>query len=520
LWWNQASNCSNGAIPDGVIGQPDFSAKGAATSRSGLKGPWGVAVDKAGNVWVSDTGNNRILNYATPVTNGIDAILVLGQSDFVSGTSTASQSGLDEPHGITIDDSGNVFVVDKDNCRVLKYSTPSTNGQNASIVVGQTDFKNKWMFGGDFTFFAIPVGITIDQSGALWVTDCYTAHTLKFTEPYSIGQLSSLTLGSYSPSPGASNSLTPQGVATDSEDHLYVADSGYNRILMYDSPTADKALATGVIGQTGFSQVSSTTSASGFRNPYGITFDSADNLWVADTCNNRVLMFRLSSAYTSQFVNKSSDVEAVITTLYGKVNISIPSGTFSDDVLLRISALPPSYSHDTRFKATNVGIEILSNKQLQPLKPINITLPYRSSDVIGFEENLLQIARYDDTTETWLPLTSTVYTADHRVVAQTNHLSRFGLVQRVANQDVLNVMAYPNPVRSGSMNFSPVPEQSTIRIYTIAGELVKTLRDNDDDGTIIWDGTNNSGSSVASGVYLAHISSSVGSKTLKVAVIK
>jgi streptogramin lyase len=124
---------------DLVLGQPNFTSKrnmdfvgvkviGASTlcfpvSASTLCFPYGVAVDAAGNVYVAD-GNNRVLEYHTPLTTDTVADVVLGQPNFTSNTANnggVSASSLHVPHGVAVDTAGNVHVADLYNNRVLVY---------------------------------------------------------------------------------------------------------------------------------------------------------------------------------------------------------------------------------------------------------------------------------------------------------------------------------------------------------------------------------------------------------------
>ncbi|HJW19392.1 MAG TPA: hypothetical protein VJ571_02395, partial [Candidatus Nitrosotalea sp.] len=100
-------------------------ANNGGISASTLNFPQGLTFDSSGNLWVADAFNNRILEYLTPFTNGQSASHVLGQSGFTTRVSTASQGGLHllEPAfvGIIFDSSGNLWVTDEVNSRVLQY---------------------------------------------------------------------------------------------------------------------------------------------------------------------------------------------------------------------------------------------------------------------------------------------------------------------------------------------------------------------------------------------------------------
>src|SRR5712692_1692628 len=128
--------------PDAVYGQPDFNTRAAnssgITGRS-MNGPRGVAFDTQGDLWVADTGNNRILRFPASVLNTSNpaADLALGQPDLQSASpdagGTISASGFDTPFALTFDARNNLYVADYRNTRVLKFGAPITSASAATL---------------------------------------------------------------------------------------------------------------------------------------------------------------------------------------------------------------------------------------------------------------------------------------------------------------------------------------------------------------------------------------------------
>jgi len=107
-----------------------------------LCNPFGVAVDGSSNLYVADLGNGRVLEYDTPSTNAA-ADNVFGQggdftSDFCNfdGAFTGSENNLCNPAGVAVDTSGNIFIADEDNNRMLEYDIPLTTDTTADRVLG------------------------------------------------------------------------------------------------------------------------------------------------------------------------------------------------------------------------------------------------------------------------------------------------------------------------------------------------------------------------------------------------
>jgi sugar lactone lactonase YvrE len=292
-----------------VIGQTDFIFSSPGTTVSNIFGPQGLTFDSAGNLWVADGSNNRILEYlkGSGFTTGQAASLVIGQTDFTSGGSGTSASNINFPAGITFDSSGNLWVVDFHNNRILQFTAILSTGQSASLVIGQTDFTS----GGSGTTtntLTGPRGLTFDSTGNLWVADGSNNRILEYLKGsgFTTGQAASLVIGQTDFTSGgsgtsASNFTSPRSLTFDSAGNLWIADQSNHRILEYlkGSGFTTGQAASLVIGQTDFTSGGSGTTASTLNFPRGLTFDSAGNLWVAEASNNRILEYLKGSGFTT-----------------------------------------------------------------------------------------------------------------------------------------------------------------------------------------------------------------------------
>src|SRR5574337_1318629 len=184
LMYPKGTGFINGESATLVLGQPNFATFMPDTSATGLRYPIGLAFDSSGNLWVSDSGNSRILMYpkGAGFTNGEDATLVLGQSSFTSFIQDASATGLRYPIGLAFDSSGNLWV--SDGARILMYpkSTGFTNGQDATLVLGQPNFATN-TYSITATGLSGPFGLAFDSSGNLWVADSGNNRVLEYNIP-------------------------------------------------------------------------------------------------------------------------------------------------------------------------------------------------------------------------------------------------------------------------------------------------------------------------------------------------
>ena len=296
---------SNAAAADGVFGQSSFYYGEPNTSPGGMNSPQGVVVDSGGRLWVADTYNNRVLRFdhASSKSNGAYADGVLGQPDFYSGSMATTRQGMCRPIGVVADFAGRLWVTDTCNGRVLRFDNAASlaNGANASGVLGKPDFTTPDSYSVSKTAMYQPVGITVDSMGRLWVSDRADNRVLRFDNAASLPNGSPATGVLGQPGFTSSTSATSQngmhcpfGVTIDSSGRLWVADSCNNRVLGFGNVTLLKngANASIVLGQMSFAGKVSAATAKNMNFPTGVYYSpTADVLWVADSQNNRVLRF-------------------------------------------------------------------------------------------------------------------------------------------------------------------------------------------------------------------------------------
>jgi len=295
-------------VADLVLGQPDFVsniANNGGLSASGLSNPSGVAMDAAGNVYVADQLNNRVLVYFDLLNTDTVADVVLGQPDFTSNTINnggLSASSLFRPYGIAVDTADNVYVAEQSNNRVLIYLDLLNTDTVADVVLGQPDFFSNTPNNGGLSASSLlnPRGVMVDAAGNVYVADSPNNRVLEYHTPLTTDTVADVVFGqpdffSNSENFGgvsASSLFNPLGVAVDADSNIYVTDSGNSRVLEYHTPLTTDTVADVVLGQPGLTAAGANNgglSASSLFNPRGVAVDAAGNVYVADTTNIRVL---------------------------------------------------------------------------------------------------------------------------------------------------------------------------------------------------------------------------------------
>ena len=242
--------------------------------------PTGVAVDGAGNLFVTDE-NNDTIREITP--GGVVTTLAGQAGNLGANDGQGSSASFRLPWGVVVDASGNLYVADSGNNAIRKI----TSGGAVTTLAGLGGGSGTADGVGAAAAFEAPAGLALDGAGNLYVTDS-RAQTLRKIAPD--GTVTTLAghpnqVGAMD-GPGATALFTgPAGVAVDSGGNIYVADSGNNTIRKVTSTGVVTTLA-GRAGATGSADGPGTTAR--FNSPYGLAIDSSGVLYVADGANESV----------------------------------------------------------------------------------------------------------------------------------------------------------------------------------------------------------------------------------------
>jgi sugar lactone lactonase YvrE len=242
---------------------------------------YGIATDSTDNLVVVDTGNHTIRKI-TPL-GGVTTWAGLTGS-FGSADGTGSIARFRYPYGLAMDSAGNVYVADTNNYIIRKITSAGVVSTLAGFAgsIGSTDGA------GSAARFAFPTGIAVDSAGNLFVADYYNYSIRKITPGGLVTTFAGLS-GSFGSADGTGSAArfnTPWGIAIDSTDTLYVADSGNFTIRKITSAGVVTTLA-GLAGSSG--SVDGTGSNARFYNPNGVAIDSVNNIiYVVDTGNHTI----------------------------------------------------------------------------------------------------------------------------------------------------------------------------------------------------------------------------------------
>lgn len=236
--------------------------------------PTGVAVDRAGNVYVADSHNHVIRKIST---NGT-VTTYAGKGGFGYRDGISTNALFNYPTGVAIDGSGALLVADCDNCTIRRITT---NGVVTTLA--GNGFPGSTNADGTNAGFSYPQGVSVDASGSVYVADSGNNSIRVIATNGSVSTLAGN--GSYGFRNGIGTNASfrePVAVATDNGGCVYVADA--NNVIRKIS--SDGTVSNLAGGAWGFADGDGPRAS--FKYPQGIVSTPSGTIFVADTDNNAI----------------------------------------------------------------------------------------------------------------------------------------------------------------------------------------------------------------------------------------
>jgi sugar lactone lactonase YvrE len=295
-WNNRIRKITSGTISTIVgNGQANFGGDGGAATSAQLSYPDSIAVDKTGNVYISDLLNNRV-RMVTPAGT-ISTFAGNGLPGFAGDGGAATSAELNQPAGLAVDSSGNVYIADSNNSVVRMVNPQGV----ISTVAGTGGVEGYSGNGGAATKATLmaPLGVAVDSAGNLYIADYYGWIREVTASTGVISTLAGNGTNGYSGDGGAATSAqfyNPVGIAVDNSGNVYVADSGNGAVRMISNGTITTIAGNGTLAYAGDGGPASQAE---FSSISGIAVDAQGNIYVADTSNDAVRLFPLGGTVST-----------------------------------------------------------------------------------------------------------------------------------------------------------------------------------------------------------------------------
>ena len=266
-------------------GTPGFSGDGGPATSASLDYPIGIAVDAAGNLYIADSFNGRVRKVDT-ATGAISTVAGGGSAANLGDDGPATSASFVYPAGVVFDTAGNFYIADQYHDRVRKVTPAGTITTVAGN--GTRGFAGDDGPATDASLY-FPTGVTVDMAGNLYIADLYNHRVRKVTPAGIISTVAGTGIAGFSgdSGPAANAQLnSPTGVVVDADGNLYIAEQGNARIRKVTPAGIISSVAGN--GAWGFSGDGGPAIDAALYGPFGVTLDSAGNLYIADNINQRV----------------------------------------------------------------------------------------------------------------------------------------------------------------------------------------------------------------------------------------
>lgn len=349
LVFNVSGTITNNMAASNVLGQTLFTTGTAAVTQSSVRVPNSLAFDQARQLLFVSQGQSGIVHRVsvfdvTSITNGENAVNVLGQSTYTGTTPATTQAGLSSPQGLYFEPTEKfLYVADQGNNRVVVYdlSGSISNGMAASYLFGQANFTSATS-GTTATTLSSPGNVLVDDADDLvYVGDTSNRRILVYnvasamptSSPTAVNVLGQADFTTATTQTTSASSLYAGKMNFLNSDQLAVSD--LYRVKLYDvAAITDNESATGILGQVDADGTvhfdtnitdSLVPTAKTLYYPRGVELDTVNHrLFVGDRYNYRVLVFNLDSS--NQLLDATADYVLGTDQMY-KVSDGVHSST-------------------------------------------------------------------------------------------------------------------------------------------------------------------------------------------------
>jgi sugar lactone lactonase YvrE len=356
----------------GMVRSCGYSGDGSAADSAELYYPQAIAIDAAGDLFISDTGN-CVIREVSAATGTINTIAGDHTCGFAGDGGAATSAEIHDVLGITVDSSGtNVTISDTNNNRIRQFAV----GGNITTVAGDGDTCEGTCGEGAPAIAAklyFPIGVAGTSTGTYYIGNSFN----QVVDSFTVGSNLQLLAGNntnnndllVNKTPASGVQLgRPGGIFIDSAKNVYIAETGNSMVRELVNSTGLVNFFAGT-GTEGYSGGGVAATAAELNDPFGVAKDSAGNVYVADTFN--CLVRKVSPS-------------GIITTFAGTVTSGVPHCGYGGDGQSAKGALlsdPYAVAIDSQ---NNVYIADASNELIRKVSGGTITTVAGTAGVAGF----------------------------------------------------------------------------------------------------------------------------------------
>jgi uncharacterized protein (TIGR03437 family) len=287
-------------------GTGTFSGDSAGATSAEINSPFGIVVASTGVVTFADQVNHRIRRISSGTITTVAGKGLAGALD--NEITVATEATMTFPSGIALDSSGNIFYCDTNNSAVIKVATDGkisrvagsgVNGYDTSDEYDSTAADDENVLAVD-AYLNFPVGVAVASDGTVYIADTKNHRIRKVNSKGFLETIAGTGTAGWSGDGGKATEAkinNPMGMSFDSAGNLYFADTFNHRIRKI---TPDGIISTVAgRGNPGFAGDNGAAANAKLFYPKGVQHASDGQLYIADTFNSRIRVIAADGTITT-----------------------------------------------------------------------------------------------------------------------------------------------------------------------------------------------------------------------------
>lgn len=348
-------------------GSPGYTGDGGFATSAEINQPSGMVLDGAGNLYFADTGNS-VIRRLDAVTGILTTVAGTGTQGFSGDGGPATSAQLSLPEGISFDSAGNLYIADTAN-NVVREVNASTG---VIVTIAGTGVAGYSGDGSAATSAKLnsPWSTLTTPSGALLIADSAN-NRIRQVQSGTISTYAGNGMGAYNGDGGAANQAElngPFGLAQDPAGNIYIGDAGNDVIREVTASTGIINTIVGT-GNTAFTGDGAPANQAGLYGPYATVIDQSGNLFIADAFHNRIREVSATAVllqYPPMKVGKISSPQLVMLANNGNADLHPQAPVFSQSALDATTTTCATGVALTSDATCNLGVEFAPNTVASP----------------------------------------------------------------------------------------------------------------------------------------------------------
>jgi trimeric autotransporter adhesin len=304
-------------------GTAGYSGDGFEAIYAQIDGVWDIAVDKKGNIFLADAGNNRVRKVST--TGVITTYAGTGAAGYNGDGIAATSAMLNVPHGICVDDTGSVFIADRDNFRLRKIdtlgiiTTIAGNGTAGFTADGEL---------ADTATLDILSCIRVNKHGEIFFTDNERLRKITSSGKLLTAAGNGMAGSNGDGGPALAAEIDPAAFCLDTAGNIYIAEGSVDKVRKIGVDGVINVFAGTGVG--GYSGDGGNPLLAKLNACQGVAAAPNGDVFIGDVANRRIRMVTMSAVATGDFSRTQPEVDVFPNPAHDFLTITLKNTEYAE----------------------------------------------------------------------------------------------------------------------------------------------------------------------------------------------